>query len=159
MSQPIQERVDELISGIRTECAIKLFGEDLDVLYDKGEVDFAGLVVQAGNAAAAGRLLEAQRLEQRLGKSFVSAVGVGASGLATLAAFSRVVNQASAFYLLGYAMTPQMDGRFHELKVRVKRPGLDVRSRTGYWAPHAADVEHAKSASAAAELTPPLAAV
>ncbi len=26
MSQPIQERVDELISGIRTECAIKLFG-------------------------------------------------------------------------------------------------------------------------------------
>ena len=30
MSQPIQERVDELISGIRTECAIKLFGDDLD---------------------------------------------------------------------------------------------------------------------------------
>src|SRR5262249_45535538 len=26
----------------------------LDVLYDRGEVDFAGLIVQAGNAAAAG---------------------------------------------------------------------------------------------------------
>ena len=37
MSQPIQERVDELISGIRTECAIKLFGPDLDVLRDKAE--------------------------------------------------------------------------------------------------------------------------
>ncbi|MBM4125860.1 MAG: efflux RND transporter permease subunit [Nitrospira sp.] len=37
MSQPIQERVDELISGIRTECAIKLFGDDLDVLRDKAE--------------------------------------------------------------------------------------------------------------------------
>jgi len=37
MSQPIQERVDELISGIRTECAIKLFGEDLDVLHDKAK--------------------------------------------------------------------------------------------------------------------------
>ncbi|HEU4506208.1 MAG TPA: CusA/CzcA family heavy metal efflux RND transporter [Nitrospira sp.] len=37
MSQPIQERVDELISGIRTECAIKLFGPDLDVLHDKAE--------------------------------------------------------------------------------------------------------------------------
>ena len=37
MSQPIQERVDELISGIRTECAIKLFGEDLDVLRDKAK--------------------------------------------------------------------------------------------------------------------------
>ncbi len=37
MSQPIQERVDELISGVRTECAIKLFGGDLDVLRDKAK--------------------------------------------------------------------------------------------------------------------------
>ncbi len=37
MSQPIQERVDELISGIRTECAIKLFGDDLDLLYQHAE--------------------------------------------------------------------------------------------------------------------------
>ena len=37
MSQPIQERVDELISGIRTECAVKLFGDDLDVLKHKAE--------------------------------------------------------------------------------------------------------------------------
>lgn len=37
MSQPIQERVDELISGIRTECAIKLFGDDLDLLYHHAE--------------------------------------------------------------------------------------------------------------------------
>ena len=37
MSQPIQERVDELISGIRTECAVKLFGADLQVLHDKAE--------------------------------------------------------------------------------------------------------------------------
>jgi cobalt-zinc-cadmium resistance protein CzcA len=37
MSQPIQERVDELISGIRTQGAIKLFGDDLDVLGRKAE--------------------------------------------------------------------------------------------------------------------------
>ncbi len=37
MSQPIQERVDELISGIRTECAIKLFGDDLEVLKQKAD--------------------------------------------------------------------------------------------------------------------------
>jgi cobalt-zinc-cadmium resistance protein CzcA len=37
MSQPIQERVDELISGIRTECAVKLFGEDLDLLHRKAD--------------------------------------------------------------------------------------------------------------------------
>lgn len=43
MSQPIQERVDELISGIRTECAIKLFGDDLDLLYRHAE-GIAGLM-------------------------------------------------------------------------------------------------------------------
>ena len=45
MSQPIQERVDELISGIKTECAIKLFGNDLDVLRDKAE-EIAALMQQ-----------------------------------------------------------------------------------------------------------------
>ena len=45
MSQPIQERVDELISGIRTQCAIKLFGDDLDVLRDKAQ-EIAALMQQ-----------------------------------------------------------------------------------------------------------------
>lgn len=43
MSQPIQERVDELISGIRTECAIKLFGDDLEVLKQKAD-EIAALI-------------------------------------------------------------------------------------------------------------------
>lgn len=37
ISQPIQERVDELISGIKTEVAIKLSGDDLDILKAKAE--------------------------------------------------------------------------------------------------------------------------
>lgn len=37
ISQPIQQRVDELISGVRTEATVKLFGEDLEVLRDKAE--------------------------------------------------------------------------------------------------------------------------
>ena len=45
MSQPIQERVDELISGIRTECAVKLFGDDLDVLAEKAD-EIAALMGQ-----------------------------------------------------------------------------------------------------------------
>jgi cobalt-zinc-cadmium resistance protein CzcA len=45
MSQPIQERVDELISGIKTECVIKLFGENLDVLHDKAK-EIASLMQQ-----------------------------------------------------------------------------------------------------------------
>lgn len=37
MSQPIQERVDELISGVKTEVAIKLFGDDLETLKNKAD--------------------------------------------------------------------------------------------------------------------------
>jgi len=37
ISQPIQQRVDELISGVRTEATVKLFGDDLEVLRNKAE--------------------------------------------------------------------------------------------------------------------------
>ena len=47
-----------------------------------------------------------------------------------------------------------MDGKFHEIKVRVKQPGLEVRSRAGYWAPRAADVARAKAATDTAVLPP-----
>ena len=36
-SQPIALRVDELVSGVKSAVGIKLFGDDLDVLKDKGE--------------------------------------------------------------------------------------------------------------------------
>ena len=36
-SQPIALRVDELVSGVKSSIGIKIFGDDLDVLKDKGE--------------------------------------------------------------------------------------------------------------------------
>jgi VWFA-related protein len=55
-------------------------------------------------------------------------------------AMKQIVADSSAYYLLGYnsSQAPQ-DGKFHEIKVRVKRPGADVRARKGYWALTAAD--------------------
>ncbi len=42
-SQPIQQRVDELISGVRTEVSAKLFGSDLQTLRDKAQ-EIAGVL-------------------------------------------------------------------------------------------------------------------
>jgi VWFA-related protein len=51
------------------------------------------------------------------------------------AAMKQIVADSSAYYLLGYnsSQAPQ-DGKFHEIRVRVKRPGIEVRARKGYWA-------------------------
>ena len=50
-------------------------------------------------------------------------------------AFSRVVRENSSYYILGFSTAPQTDGRFHAVEIRMKRPGLTVRSRGGYLAP------------------------
>jgi len=66
-------------------------------------------------------------------------------------ALRQVVKDASAFYLLGYASTRNpADGKFHQIKVRVKRPGIEVRARKGYWAPTLDDMTRAAKEAAAA---------
>jgi len=60
-----------------------------------------------------------------------------------------VMSDASAYYLVGYAPTRKTnDGRFHEIKVRVKRRGVRVSARHGYWA--ASEKELTAAAEAAA---------
>jgi VWFA-related protein len=46
----------------------------------------------------------------------------------------RIVDDLSSYYLLGYYSAGKLDGRFHSISVRVKRPGVQVRARRGYLA-------------------------
>ena len=39
------------------------------------------------------------------------------------------------YYVLGYPVTEQWDGKFHEVKVEVKRKGCEVRAQAGYFNP------------------------
>jgi VWFA-related protein len=56
----------------------------------------------------------------------------------------QMVRDSSTYYLLGYtsSIAPR-DGRFHEIDVRVRRSGVRVSARKGYWAYSEEDVRRA----------------
>ena len=61
---------------------------------------------------------------------------VGASDMKRM--MQEVVQENGSFYLLGYYPEPfSADGKFHDISVKVNRPGAIVRARNGYVAPSA----------------------
>ena len=69
-------------------------------------------------------------------------------------ALKQIVRDASAYYLIGYTSSQApMDGKFHAIRVRVKRPGVQVRARKGYWAYTEADAKRAEAGPRAAPPT------
>jgi VWFA-related protein len=50
-------------------------------------------------------------------------------------AMRPIVSDASAYYILLYHATQKADGKFHDVQVTVKKRGVTVRTRKGYWAP------------------------
>ena len=70
------------------------------------------------------------------------------------AALKQVMADASAYYLIGYSPTrPRLDGKFHKINVRVKRSGVRVTARRGYWAPTEAESNPAPVKPADPKLT------
>jgi hypothetical protein len=56
----------------------------------------------------------------------------------------QMLVDTSAYYLLGYTSTEApRDGKFHPISVTVKRKGVEVRARKGYWAYSAEDAARA----------------
>lgn len=49
--------------------------------------------------------------------------------------FDEVQALTGAFYVLGFPVNERWDGKFHEVKVEVKRKGCEVRAQAGYFNP------------------------
>ncbi len=57
---------------------------------------------------------------------------------------AQIVRDSSYYYLVGYNSTQApADGKFHQITVRLKRRGVDVRARKGYWALTAEEITRA----------------
>jgi hypothetical protein len=60
----------------------------------------------------------------------------------------RVADDLTSYYLLGYYSTnTRLDGGFRSIKVRAKRPGVEIRARRGYRAPTPEEVARARAAT------------
>jgi VWFA-related protein len=85
----------------------------------------------------------------------------GTDGLAIVnsndlaAGLNRVVADLTSYYLLGYYASGNLDGKFHSITVRVKRPGVQVRARRGYLAAAEAEVSAAARAVGASRESAP----
>jgi VWFA-related protein len=78
--------------------------------------------------------------EQRRSQDSLRVLAANTGGFAAVnrndmdSAFDRIVAENSSYYMLGfYAANERRDGRFRKLEVRLKRPGLRVRARSGYY--------------------------
>jgi VWFA-related protein len=56
------------------------------------------------------------------------------------AGLQRIADELNAYYLLTYRASHADDGKFHEVQVKVKRPGVRLRARKGFWAPSPDDI-------------------
>lgn len=83
--------------------------------------------------------------EMRDAQETLTVLAANTGGFAALnpsdydAAFARIVRESSEYYLLAYSpWNPLPDGTYRDITVNVKRPGVRVSARRGYYAPRQA---------------------
>jgi len=96
--------------------------------------------------------VDAQMLKNRLESLRVLALNT--DGIAVVdtndldQGLKRIADDLTSYYLLGYySSNAKLDGAFRTIKVRVTRPGVEVRARRGYRAATTAEVNAARKAA------------
>lgn len=80
----------------------------------------------------------------RVNREFLETVALNTGGFVVAntnepnAGISQILRENSSYYLAGYVpANARADGKFRRIEVRVNRPGLTVRARSGYFEPRA----------------------
>lgn len=130
---------DEMRAAVAaaTRAGVSFYGVDprgvgagLDEAIDLGPLDpdFQG---ESGMSAIMNETRRAQNFLRTLSSETGGFAVVNQNNLN--AAFAKIIQENSSYYLLGYHPTnDKRDGKFRKVLVRVKRPGVQVKFRTGY---------------------------
>jgi VWFA-related protein len=95
-------------------------------------IEVAGTVGDAGSRSIQNELRLSQDSLRVLADSTGGFAAVNRNDLN--GAFDRIVSENSSYYMLGfYSTNDRRNGRYRKLEVRVKRPSLRVRNRSGYY--------------------------
>jgi cobalt-zinc-cadmium resistance protein CzcA len=80
MSQPISDRVDEMVSGVRADVAVMLYGDDLDVLVEKArEIARIANTIQGTQDTRVDRVGGQQYLNINIDRRAIARYGLNAS--------------------------------------------------------------------------------
>lgn len=116
-------------------------------------IDPRGLVAAPGSGSQIG--------QDTAGQEALLALANDTGGRAVLRSadladdLSRIARDASSYYLITFQSERDADGRFHALDIRVRRPGVQLRVRKGYWATLADSVWRSRLSTSAEAVRPP----
>jgi VWFA-related protein len=124
---------------------------------DADLIEVAGTVGDAGSRSIQEELRLSQDSLRVLADSTGGFAAVNQNDLN--GAFDRIVSENSSYYMLGfYSTNDRRSGRFRKLEVRVKRPGLRVRNRSGYFEARGRAPSQPKEAASPNALAPAISA-
>ena len=82
MAQPISDRVDEMVTGVRADIAVKIFGDDLDSLLEKAnEVALVARTIQGTSDIKIDRVTGQQNLTVTIDRQAIARHGLNASDI------------------------------------------------------------------------------
>ena len=82
MAQPISDRVDEMVTGVRADIAVKIFGDDLNVLKDKAdEIARVAGAIRGAQDLRVERITGQQYLQIEIDRQAIARAGLNVSDI------------------------------------------------------------------------------